>query len=180
MSVTLLRHYKVNYIWKKRYTPKEYRAALREYDGANIIDQKVELPSTYHQVIISSLQRTFQTMKLLMDDPPYRKTSFLDEVPIEPFTDKEKEYSLTFLTIMARVQWMLNIRRQSETRKRSVQRAKELIDKYLHGNGNYLIIGHGFFLRILSREMLRRGFIGRAITYIRNGEYYTYELPESG
>jgi bisphosphoglycerate-dependent phosphoglycerate mutase len=57
----------------------------------------------------------------------------------------------------------------------TIARANEFIDKYIQDGRSCLIIGHGFFFRVLSKEMLKRNFKGKEIVYIRNGEYYTYE-----
>jgi broad specificity phosphatase PhoE len=170
MIVTLMRHYKVNYSWKASYTPEEYRNAMREYDTADILDQSEVFTEDYQQIIISALPRTRATLKYLKGDAKYISTALLDEVSMEPFSDIPKQYSLMRLNVMARVQWMLNSTRQVETRKASIERARTFIRDYLNTNENCLIIGHGFFLRILSREMLKYGFTGNPIGYIKNGE----------
>jgi len=174
MIVTLLRHYKVNYSWKGSYTPDGYSAAMREYDNADVFDQTIKLNMNYQMVFISNLPRTLSTLKYLKMDGQYIETPLLNEVPMEPFTDKPKEYILAKLNIRARLQWMFNRRRQPETRKRTTERAKEFITKHLTGDMNSLVIGHGFFLRVLSKEMLKHGFKGKRIVYMRNGEQYTY------
>ena len=56
-----------------------------------------------------------------------------------------------------------------------MRRASTFVEEFLIEEGNYLIIGHGFFFRLLSRELLKRGFKGKAINYMGNGEQFTYE-----
>jgi broad specificity phosphatase PhoE len=174
MIVTLIRHYKVRYSWKTSYTPNEYRNAQQEYDFADILDQSEVLTEDYQKIVISTLPRTRATLKHLNCDAKFITTALLNEVPMEPFTDTAKHYSLIKLHVMARVQWMLNSTRQAETRKGSIERARVFIREYLNTSENCLIIGHGFFFRILSREMLKHGFTGKRIGYIKNGEKVSF------
>ncbi len=176
MHVTLMRHYKVNHSWKNRYTPEEFRNAQREYDEAEVIDQGIRIRNHFQRVIISGLKRTALTLQHSIGKCEYLRTDLLNEVPIQPFTDKQKTYSVATLMVMARIQWLFNSKRQPETRKGSTRRVRKFIEEFLTQEGNYLVIGHGFFLRLLSRELLKRGFKGKAINYMRNGEQVCYEL----
>jgi hypothetical protein len=174
MIVTLMRHYKVNYAWKKSYTPEEYRKAELDYDNAEIIGQSEPLTEEFNKYIISSLPRTLATLRILKGDVKYISTPLLNEVPMEPFTQSLRHYSRHRLNAMARIQWILNSSKQIETRKMTFKRAREFIAKYLTTDENCLIIGHRFFIRILSIEMLRHGFIGRLIVRVQNGEQVTF------
>jgi broad specificity phosphatase PhoE len=175
MVVILLRHYKVDFTWKGSYTPEGFRAALQGYDDADVIDQHEEVTG-YQKVIISNLKRTMQTMKFIRKGDDYQRTSLLDEVPMGPFTDNNRTYSIHLLNALGRLQWLFNSRKQPEKRKDSFRRASTFIDEYLQEHQNYLIIGHGLFLRVLSIEMLKRGFRGKRILHFHNGRYFTYEL----
>jgi broad specificity phosphatase PhoE len=170
MIVTLMRHHKVNYAWKKTYTAAEYRKAEQQYDKAEILDQLEPLTEVYQKIIISSLPRTLATLRILKGDVKYISTPLLNEVPMEPFSHKPRRYSRHLLNAMARIQWMLNNSRQIETRKETFERARAFIANYLTTDENCLIIGHRFFLRILSIEMRRHGFVGKLIVRINNGE----------
>jgi hypothetical protein len=174
MIVTLMRHYKVKYSWKESYTPEEYRNAMLEYDSAEILAQTEKVTEDYEKIIISSLPRTLSTLGYLKANAKYISTALLDEVPMEPFTETPKHYSLMRLNIMARILWMFNCTRQAETRKGSVERARKFISNYLDTEENCLVIGHRFFFRILSLELLRQGFKGKLILRIENGEKATF------
>ena len=165
-----MRHYRVNYAWKKSYTPEEYRKAELEYDNAEIIDQHEPSTENYKKYFISSLPRTLATLRILKGDVKYISSPLLNEVPMEPFSHSLKHYSRHRLNVMARIQWMLNSPKQIETRKETFKRARVFIAKYLTTDENCLVIGHRFFLRILSIEMLRHGFVGKLIVRVQNGE----------
>ncbi|HEY9593060.1 MAG TPA: hypothetical protein VHE79_01190, partial [Spirochaetia bacterium] len=66
MTVTLMRHYKVLHSRSRSYTPAGYRAALRAYDEADVMDQHVVLPRKYARVITSTLRRTALTRELVL------------------------------------------------------------------------------------------------------------------
>ena len=175
MIVTLLRHYKVNHKRKKKCTPRGYLIALQEYDDADVVNQDIRLPFDHEQIITSMMKRTKQTFAFLYGERAHEQTDLLNEVPMAPFTEKDKMYSATVFDVMARMQWIVNNSRQPETRKMTTARARKFIETYLYEEKNYLIIGHGFFLRTLSIEMLKYKFKGKAITYLRNGEYQIYK-----
>jgi broad specificity phosphatase PhoE len=177
MIVTLMRHYKVSHHWMATYNPKDFACALKEYDNGDVTDQHVQLPMSYEKVLISSLKRTYQTMKYVLGDGAHEATPLLDEVQIAPFTDRPRQFSVNLLNLKARTQWLFNNKRQPETRTMTIKRANDFIDRYLRENLSYLIIAHGFFLRILSREMKKRGFKGNTINFLKNGQYYSYTLP---
>jgi broad specificity phosphatase PhoE len=173
--VTLLRHYKVNHSRQRKYTPTGYVISLKEYDDADVANQNITLPFEYQRIITSTMKRARQTFEYIFSRREHEQTALLNEVPMIPFSKKNKVYDTTFLDVMARMQWMFNSQKQLETRKMTIARANEFMDKYLHDGRSCLIIGHGFFLRVLSKEMLKRNFKGKEIVYIRNGECYTYE-----
>jgi len=174
MIVTLVRHYKVDYIWKNSYSSEEYREALREYDQARVVAQKTELTRDYDVSIISSLPRTLETLSYLKPDSEYRRTSLIDEVPLAPHNDSAKSRTLGWLYFMARLQWRSNNARQPESWKQTKARANRFIDEFLTEEMNYLVIGHGLFLSVLGRALLNRGFKGKAIVHFRNGEQSTF------
>ncbi len=173
--VTLLRHYKVILDRHSRYTPAGYVAALQRYDDADVADQHVTLPLEYEKMITSTMKRALQTFAFIYGNRGHEQTALLNEVPMMPFTSRNREYDVTFLDVMSRLQWMFNSTKQPETRRMSIARAGEFIDRHLVDCATCLVVGHGFFLRILSREMLKRNFKGKEIVYIRNGEYRTFE-----
>jgi broad specificity phosphatase PhoE len=174
VTVTLLRHYKVIHSRQRKYTPAGYLIALREYDEAEVLNQYITLPNEYQRIITSTMKRTQQTFAFIYGRRKHEETALLNEVPMMPFTKRNREYDATFLDVTARVQWMFNNRNQPETRKLTITRAREFIDQYLQDGNSCLIIGHGFFLRTLAKQMLKNGFKGKEIMYIRNGEYHTY------
>jgi broad specificity phosphatase PhoE len=178
MTVTLLRHFKVLNQRPRRLTPDGYRADVKAYDEADVAPQEADPPPGFRRIITSGLRRTHLTCALLFGDRPFQSTHLLDEVSTAPFTDRDRPYDALFLDVMARLQWRLGSPRQPESRRETIARADRFIDEYLSDGGDCLVIGHGFFFRVLSARMLRRGFHGRRVVYLRNGEHRTYVREE--
>ena len=63
MHVTLMRHFKVKYTWKRRYTPQGFRTAQNDYDEADVLDQHIVLENHFQKVIVSDLKRTLLTFQ---------------------------------------------------------------------------------------------------------------------
>ena len=176
MNVTLIRHFKVDYRWQRSYESEGYARAQREYDLADVSPQTINLPLRYDVVFVSTSKRTLQTLRFLAGSLPYEANDLLTEVPLAPFVQTKLVLPLWLWLIMGRLQWVLNAKRQPETKSGSVARAISFLETLKSVKGNCLIVGHGFFLRVLSRQMIAAGFIGKRIGYLRNGEHKTYSL----
>ena len=131
MRVTLMRHYKVGYSWKRRYAPEGFRIAQHEYDKAGVIDQAVKLQVHFQKVIISNLRRTSLTMECALGHCDHLRTDLLNEVPMALSRINERNTALQDLTVMARIQWLFNSHRQTKSRKDSTRRAHRFIGEYL-------------------------------------------------
>ena len=169
-----MRHFKVQYHWKPSYTSDEYASADAEYDNADVIDQQIHLSKEYTMIFVSTLRRTQQTLYYLFGNVPFKQTNLLDEVRLAPFMYSRIRLPLLMWLIMGRIQWFLNIKRQPEARTDTIRRAEDFIKTIKALNGNVLIIGHGFFLRVLASKIIGMGFVGKAFDYLHNGEYHTY------
>ncbi len=161
MHVTMIRHGKVDMPWVKRYNSKEYDQAWLDYDTYNI------LPITEHlkiapdaTVIVTGFKRTHQTAEQFLGVHDYIIVKdLLDEIPLRSFMDTQLRIERHILNILGRIQWYLPISRQPERRKASRERAAKFIDMLeKRGDGNYVIVMHGFFLRTLASVFRHRGY----------------------
>ncbi len=174
MYITILRHFKVNYQWKKTYNSHSFQQAQTDYDNADIITQKLDLPLQYDLVILSSLKRTKQTYDCLQISVPFIKNELLDEIPLAPYKISSKEISVLKWLIMGRIHWFLNIHSQPEIRRESKRKVQQIIDELCKMKKNCLIISHGVRLGLLAKQLRLKGFNGSAIRDPRNGIPYTY------
>ena len=65
MNIYLMRHFKVNFEWKKKYTSEEFKTACKEYDTTDVINQKIQFDSNGIDIYISELIRSNLTFEAL-------------------------------------------------------------------------------------------------------------------
>jgi broad specificity phosphatase PhoE len=82
-----------------------------------------------------------------------------DEVPLRSFMDTKRPVNRVLMTFLGRVEWYLPMKRQPERRRASRARAEKAVD-YIEslGDGDYVIVMHGFFMRSLGAILRRRGY----------------------
>ncbi len=78
---------------------------------------------------------------------------------------------------VSRLCWALGHHSQPETRVAALARANAILDNLDAENlpGNVLLVSHGAFMKLLERELRRRGFQGRRMIHPQNGQLYSYE-----
>ena len=74
------------------------------------------------------------------------------------FTDTERKLPLFIWYFFGRLQWLRNDERQAEIRRDTVQRAQTAIDRCEAEGRDCILVTHGFFLKILMRELKKRGY----------------------
>ena len=91
MVITIIRHAKVQFQWNSIYNSSKYRDACISYDASLIIHTvSKERPklSNKQSIFISKMQRTYDTANLLFDNPEFKITPLLNEVPLSPYKAK--------------------------------------------------------------------------------------------
>ena len=174
MYVTLLRHHRVDHKWRKSCTSDEYAQEETAYAQAPIIGRKFSLPLKYDYYMTSTLKRAQLTLLLIFGNIQFKPTPLLDEVPLAPFINTKHRLNVYIWLIMGRIQWFLNIKRQPETAKATYQRATQLVTRLKQMKKNCLLVGHGFFFRVLAAKLIQNGFSGKRIAFLHNAEYSTY------
>ncbi|MCL2558954.1 MAG: hypothetical protein FWE07_00585 [Turicibacter sp.] len=87
MTITLIRHAKVNYKFKKSYRHFEFDKSCTEYDNSPVL-QEIEHRAnsiTGNIIYVSSLIRTHETAQLLFSGIMPTENKLFDEVPIKSF-----------------------------------------------------------------------------------------------
>lgn len=150
----LIRHAKVLFKWKKKYTAMGFAQAQAEYDEApieRISDSqrrsiRDELPDDF-ELYTSTLKRSIDTAAQLFPDKTPIRLPELSEIPIYPYRDSDKPLSLWRWLFWGRVQWFCNNPRQERT-KRMVEHEVEALIPLIE-NKNTVIVGHGFQMRTM-------------------------------
>ena len=171
MNIYLMRHFKVNFNWKKKYSSKEFKIACEEYDNSNIVIQNTEFDSKdIQQIYISNLIRSNLTYKALKIEIKANKKELINEVPIAPFVNTNLKLPIFIWMTFGRIQWLLNIKQQPETKRDTLKKIKSLINLLEEEKKDTLIIGHGFYFSQLKRELKKNKYSGKRKLYFKNGE----------
>lgn len=170
MNIYLMRHFKVNFEWEKKYSSREFIIACEKYDNSNIINQNVEFNHKDVQIYISELIRSNLTYKALGVEIIANKTNLINEVPIVPFTNTKFKYPTAVWMIIGRIQWFLNNKKQPEIRDDTLRKIETLIGMLEKGKKDTLIIGHGFYFSQLKRVLKKMKYSGNGKSHYKNGE----------
>ena len=156
----MIRHGQVDMLWDKKYNSTTYDLACNKYDKCPTVvsskrHSKIDNTKT---VYISELSRTYETACRLFKKRNFVKSELLNEVPLKSFKDTNKMYPLWLWNFMGRLQWFLQNDRQSESRTETIVRAKRLIKLLEEQQEDCYLITHGFYMRVLIKELKKRGY----------------------
>lgn len=159
MKVILIRHGKVNMRWQKRYTSEAYDQACRRYDLSSILPVHGQRKDICQETIyVSTLPRSRQTAEQLFGEQTFTESRLLNEVPLRSFCDCKLALPLWLWNVGGRLQWLWSDRRQKEGRAATVSRARRLVSSLLHKNRDCILVTHGFYMRVLVKELKKQGF----------------------
>ena len=170
MNIYLMRHFKVDFEWKKKYSSTGFDIACKKYDNSNIINQTVEFKPKEIQLFTSALIRSKLTYEALGIDIKTNTTDLINEVPIAPFMKTKLQLPTFVWMVMGRIQWFLNIKKQPEIRRETVEKIETLISRLENDKKDTLIIGHGFYFSQLKRILKKSGYSGNGKSHYKNGE----------
>lgn len=160
MKITIIRHEKVDMLWNKKYNSTTYDLACDEYDRRPIIFSTKEYfkADNTKAIYISELSRTHETACRIFEKKNFHKTAFLNEVPLKSFKDTDKMYPLWLWNFTGRLQWLLQSKRQVESKKATIIRAGKMIDLLEKQRQDCYLITHGFYMRTLIKELKKQGY----------------------
>jgi broad specificity phosphatase PhoE len=159
LKVVIIRHSKVDFVWSKRCTSKEFDSECDVYDSSPIKETvNIQLLSGYKRIYISELSRSRETAERLYPNGEYTKSGFINEVPLRSSFDTKICVPLWLWNISGRLQWFINSKRQPEGRKQTIERARRSVEMICRNNEDCAVITHGFFMHILIKEMRKAGF----------------------
>ena len=165
-----MRHFKVDFNWKKMYNSSEFDFACNTYDKSPIVPNYNSININFKDLYISSLSRTNDTAKSLgLTNTPI-KTELLNEVPLKSFTESSLKIPTTLWLVIGRIQWYFNINRQIEGKRKTSQRIEKFINLIEGKNLDCLIVGHGFYFSQLKKELKKNKYLGSNTRYYKNGQ----------
>ncbi len=173
MKIILVRHYKVNINHDSWLDSDAYSKYCTDYNISPIIDQEPpQLPDL--KLYSSYMQRAIQTAKLATG----KDSEILDnvyEVTFNGFLKSKIKLPFLIWELIARVQWFFNIDKQKETKKMTFDRINKASDYLIKQNLNCIVVMHSIAIKVMSRVLISRGFKGKKVYYIKNGEAIVFE-----
>jgi broad specificity phosphatase PhoE len=174
-----VRHFKVNCNAKAFMTSDDFEKWVIEYDNSDIIENKFETENIkWDKCFSSDLPRAIRTSEIIFNGEII-KNQLLREVPLSPIYKTNLKLSHGFWCIAARIAWNFQHKSQEETKKGTQKRINEFLNSLSKElNANVLIVCHGFFMKMLERELKIRGFKRQNrhnILTPKNGTLYLYK-----
>lgn len=131
------------------------------YDEAHIVyvdESEPEYAGVGEMIYISELSRTYETAHRLFGERAFCRTCLLNGVPLRSFRDTGKRYPLWVWNFVGRMQWLLENKRQPESRRETVLRAEKTVELAEDYGVDCYMITHGFYLRTLLRVLEKRRY----------------------
>lgn len=176
MYIGLVRHFKVDCNAQAFMTSDDFEKWVIEYDNSHIIENEFETKNIkWDKCFSSDLPRAIKTSETIFQGE-ILKTPLLREVPLSAIYKTKLKLPHMFWCILARMAWSFKHKSQAETKRDTESRINEFLnslDKEL--DNNMLIVCHGFFMKILEKELKKRGFRGRNMYFPKNGTLYLYK-----
>ncbi len=173
MTITLIRHLKVDFHWKLFYDARGFARACDGYNEAPVVRPRRTL-STDRPIVTSTLRRTIDTARLLLGREPDRVTELIAEVPMSPVIATSLFFPQVAWDAFARLEWILGCRTQPETYADTARRVKRFIDELLAAGEDCVVVSHGWVLKVVIRRLHALGFRGPRPIYLRHGVPFVY------
>jgi hypothetical protein len=181
MKIGIFRHFRTAHHFLGRSDSSGYDRKYSAYENTHIIPpgQPVRLDN-YACCYASPAARTMETARAVFggDIIPCEE---LREVPLKAVFQTKIRLPVGLWHFINRTAWIFDSRKLPETRTQSKKRAAEFLDKLLshHGpgkkNGDILLVTHGFFIVVLQRQLVKRGFKGKISYHPRHGALYEFQ-----
>jgi broad specificity phosphatase PhoE len=179
MYIGVVRHFRVDCNAQAFMTSDDFEKWVVEYDNSAVIENKFETENIkWNKCFSSDLPRAIKTSESIFKGEII-KTQLLREVPLSPIYKTNLKLPHRFWCIMARIAWNFHHKSQVENKKDSQKRINEFLNSLdMKLDTNMLFVCHGFFMKIIERELKRRGFKGQNIPnrpIPKNGKLYLYK-----
>ncbi|OKP85159.1 histidine phosphatase family protein [Paenibacillus sp. P32E] len=179
MKIGLVRHYKVKppprQIWM---SAEQFNEWILQYEQADLLqtDYARNGGQEWNKCLSSDQARAAQTARSLHSGDVIF-TALLREIGIAAVKLPGFRLPVSCWLTLGRLCWALGHHSQPENRLNAKTRANMLLDSLEREEqaGNVLMVSHGAFMKLLERELRRRGFKGRRMLHPQNGKLYMYE-----
>ena len=181
MKIGLVRHFKViSPRGNKKLNSTEFNDRMSGYDIYPVKPNVVNINSDEWDVCYASTLSRAQTTAKTIYNGEIITTPLIVEVPLSAFINTNTRLHYMVWQIVGRIAWLFSLKSQEEVKPQTLLRINEFLTQIKDSeNENILIVSHGFFMKVLVRELKKRGFKGSLDFSPKNGKLYRFERVEA-
>ncbi|KIL51139.1 phosphoglycerate mutase family protein [Jeotgalibacillus campisalis] len=184
MNIHLIRHGKSTLADTKHMTQTEFKAWFEQYNTAGVKEEKrypsltVKQISLANAVLTSHLNRTIESAEFLNADVLISDSLFREvDIPSLPSAFDRIQLKAHVWAMILRSLWFMGYSRECESLKEAKIRAKAAAQKlisYAQEHEEAALVGHGFFNRLIAKELQAAGWQGKTRSSLRHWRCSTY------
>ncbi|WP_067839452.1 histidine phosphatase family protein [Amphibacillus sediminis] len=187
MEITLIRHGKSTWIEKKSITCQEFKIWVEKYDSNGVLEEKFYPTETIKKIneanliLTSDLKRAVTSARLLkpkapaISDPIFRET----ELPMPTKKLLGLKLNPNSWSIILRCLWFSGYSRGCESlndAKIRAEKAAKYLVRYAMEHDRIVLVGHGFFNRLVGNELKKIGWNSKKKTSSKHWQSTTFWL----
>lgn len=143
------------------------------YDIYPVKPNKITIDSSEWDICYASTLSRAKTTAETIYDGQIIITPLIVEVPLVAFIKTNTRLHYMIWQIIGRIAWLFSSKSQPEVKPQTLSRINQFIEMIENsGHQNILIVSHGFFMKILFKELKRHGFKGELEFSPQNGKLY--------
>lgn len=188
MEISLIRHGRSRFNDNKPISCKQFKHWVEQYDAHGVYEatsypvetlQKIKHASV---VLTSDLKRSIESALILNPQQKAKINPLFREIELPaPSTDYPGlKLHPAFWAVLLRRLWLggysKNCESLQEAEARARRAAKEL-RKNARIHGPVVLVGHGFFNRLIAKELIKAGWKGKNTTSLKHWDCTTYSFP---
>ena len=171
MKIVLINAAAPDYSWKKRYSPSAFVNDCAAYAATRLKEGAVsQAKLTGYRLWHASSLHARQTAEMMVGantELPIEETALLDEIPLAPFTKKERELPLWKYEWAGYLGWRHNSPIQPEGCAESVRRGEELLSLLEKRGEDAVLVSHERRILVLLKLLKKRNYQIRRGSLIR-------------
>lgn len=187
MEISFIRHGKSTCVENETVTYTEFKEWVNKYDSCGVFEENSYPIESLNKITMvgvvftSDLTRSIQSAKILnpnsnvISNPLFREV----ELPFSKINFCNVKLKPSGWIVIFRLLWFMGYSRGCESLKHAKYRAVkavELLTTTAKENSNLVIVGHGFFNRMLAKELQKIGWEGSKKTSSKHWKCTTYFL----
>lgn len=186
MEISLIRHGKSKQIENNRLTSQEFQDWVKKYDTSGVFEEKnypertLEKVAAANLLVTSDLKRSIDSASLLHQQKRVISDSLFREAELPVLSSKWRvKFSPNSWAIFLRCLWYSGYARQCESLANARQRAERAaiqLVKYAEEHHSVVLVGHGFFNRLIAEELENMGWEGNRKTSAKHWNCTTYSF----